>query len=554
MDGPHSTLCNRSSKRHRWNRSEVAERLAAYESSGPESQRQWAEDVGIPRSTLQYWIARKESLDLDPNLVQFLESSCGLAFAHRMLVALHLVFVQEGCCGVRLLCKFLEYSQLDRVIASSFGSQQDLSVQMQTAIVEFGEQERARLVSQMPFRQITLCEDETFHPQICLVAIEPVSNFIVLEKYVEDRTADTWNQQIVMALEGMPVEVIQSTSDESSGLLAHARNGLHAHHSPDLFHVQQEVTHATSLPLDRQVRQADDTLKKQQAKIQALEVERDACREQCSDSVPMFEQQIRDAKTVVSRLERQRQDCEARQAAAREAVAGIGEDYHPFDLQTGQPNDSDQMAAHLKERFRDLEQIADQAKLSTASKGQIAKARRVMKCMVNTILWFWSMVRTKVDLLGLSRTQQSAFYEALLPAHYLRITSLKCQDSEMRQQIQRVADVLLTRARDGPLAELGPEQRQVVDATALQCAQMFQRSSSCVEGRNGQLSLRHHGLHGLTPLKQATLTTLHNYYIRRDDGTTAAQRLFGNPPRDLFEWLMDRIDVPARPAARRKPR
>jgi hypothetical protein len=27
---------------------------------------------------------------------------------------------------------------------------------------------------------VTVCEDETFHPAICLVALEPVSGFILL--------------------------------------------------------------------------------------------------------------------------------------------------------------------------------------------------------------------------------------------------------------------------------------------------------------------------------------------------------------------------------------
>lgn len=35
----------------------------------------------------------------------------------------------------------------------------------------------------MPKKMIMLCEDETFHPEICLVAIEPVSNFILVERY-----------------------------------------------------------------------------------------------------------------------------------------------------------------------------------------------------------------------------------------------------------------------------------------------------------------------------------------------------------------------------------
>jgi hypothetical protein len=36
-------------------------------------------------------------------------------------------------------------------------------------LIRFGEEEDRRLAASMPPREITLCEDETFHPQICLV-------------------------------------------------------------------------------------------------------------------------------------------------------------------------------------------------------------------------------------------------------------------------------------------------------------------------------------------------------------------------------------------------
>ena len=88
---------------------------------------------------------------------------------------------------------------------------------------------------------------------------------------------------------------------------------------------------------------------------------------------------------------------------------------------------------------------------------------------------------------------------------------------------------------------------------AQECAELFQRSSSCVEGRNGQLSLKHHALHHLTKRKLRALTVLHNYLVRRPDGTTAAQRFYGHVPRDLFAWLLGRLSHPARPRASRSP-
>ena len=50
------------------------------------------------------------------------------------------------------------------------------------------------------------------HPQICLVGLEPVSNFILLERYAEDRSAATWTQALDEALRGLRVEVVQGCS------------------------------------------------------------------------------------------------------------------------------------------------------------------------------------------------------------------------------------------------------------------------------------------------------------------------------------------------------
>ena len=76
------------------------------------------------------------------------------------------------------------------------------------------------------------------------MAIEPVSNFILVEKYEENRDKQSWDKVINQAIEGMKVEVIQST--EAKALISHVNNGLGVHHSPDLFHIQRELTKATS--------------------------------------------------------------------------------------------------------------------------------------------------------------------------------------------------------------------------------------------------------------------------------------------------------------------
>ena len=80
---------------------------------------------------------------------------------------------------------------------------------------------------------------------------------------------------------------------------------------------------------------------------------------------------------------------------------------------------------------------------------------------------------------------------------------------------------------------------------------MPQTSSSCVEGRNGRLSLYHHGQGPLHKERLQALTVWHNYGCERWDGTTAAERFFGSKPRPLFEWLLERMPELPRPAQRR---
>jgi hypothetical protein len=87
---------------------------------------------------------------------------------------------------------------------------------------------------------------------------------------------------------------------------------------------------------------------------------------------------------------------------------------------------------------------------------------------------------------------------------------------------------------DHPIQALDSATRAYLEQVAGDCADLFQRSSSAVEGRNGQLSLYHHGRHRLSDRKLAALTAVHNFHIRRPDDTTAAERFFARASPPLF--------------------
>ena len=209
----------------RWNRIDTTEVLHDFHDPRrpTPSQRKVAQQAGVPRSTLQHWLGRQRRLDLDPVIAGFFDSPQGLAFLHRLVVAAHLVFSLQGSAGLRLLCLFLRLCQLDRVVAASYGSRQQFAATLEQAVVDCAAQQRQHLAPGMAAKEIALVEDETFHPQICLVAMEPVSNFLLVEQYAARRDAATWNAAVGQALVGLPVTVVLQVGDEAKGLLADAQ-------------------------------------------------------------------------------------------------------------------------------------------------------------------------------------------------------------------------------------------------------------------------------------------------------------------------------------------
>jgi len=545
-----------ASNRKQWSRNEIAEKLDKFEQGYEHlpSQRQWAEELGIPRSTLQHWLERQDGIDADPELVAFFESSVGVAFLHRVVLAAHLVMTLVGPCGIRLVCLFLELTGLDHFVAASYGPQQQVATALEKAVVKFGQTEQQRLTAGMHPKEIAVCEDETFHPETCLVAIEPVSDFILVEKYAESRSAMEWTSTLQQAMAGLAVKVIQSTSDEGKGIVKHVQDDLGAHHSPDLFHVQQELTRGPSVALANQRRHAEEALAKAVEKVTET-TEKTAAGSRPSEGAATAERErsLEQAHQTEVAARQTLDTLVQQQERVHQAIQGLSADYHPYDLETGAPRSTEALAAALNKHFSSLEQVAAEAHLSDHCLQKIAKAKRAVVAMVATLTFFWFTLRAKVELLALPPAVERAVYDQLIPAIYLDLVSEKVAEAPQRHALKKkVAELLVPlQNTDSPLQGLAPTDLRTIEQVARECAELFQRSSSCVEGRNGQLALRHHSLHRLRDQKLAALTTVHNYFVQRSDGTTAAERFFGAKPGNLFEWVLGRVDLPGWPAQKR---
>ncbi len=193
--------------------------------------------------------------------------------------------------------------------------------------------------------------------------------------------------------------------------------------------------------------------------------------------------------------------------------------------------------------------ITQQEHLSKTCLERLEKAERVVPKMQATIEFVSGYVRQQIRQLGLVQPVSYAMHAHLIPSYYLeRVASTKPikEGEPLRARAERLRTPLF--APGGAFSGLSSGEQDRLKQAAVKLAEVFQRSSSNVEGRNGYLSLRNHQLRGLDhPRKRACLTAVHNFLLTRPDGTTAAERFFGQKPRSMFAAILESVALPPAP-------
>jgi hypothetical protein len=170
---------------------------------------------------------------------------------------------------------------------------------------------------------------------------------------------------------------------------------------------------------------------------------------------------------------------------------------------------------------------------------------------------WWRGVEYRLLALTCEEGTQDWWRERLLPTVYWQRQVEKTPTPTLKAAYQTAFQEAPATLLQPPLtATLTVAEFQTWQAWAVDLAAQFQRASSAVEGRNGYLSHLTHGTRGTPPQRLKVMTVIHNFDLKRADGTTAAQRLLGTPFPDLFDWVMEprgALPMPRKPRAPSKP-
>jgi Family of unknown function (DUF6399) len=259
-------------------------------------------------------------------------------------------------------------------------------------------------------------------------------------------------------------------------------------------------------------------------------------------SLEQAQQEVESTRQEYQRLTGQREK-------VGQSICAIGHAYHFVDLERGVRRNGKLIASDIQVQIDTLRTIAQHEGLRETCLARIEKAERVVPKMQATIEFVSGYVRQQVRQLDLAPPASYAVHAHLLPSFYLeRVASTRTmtEGAPLRALAERLRTPLFEPG--GALGALNPLEQHQLRHKAQTLAEVFQRSSSNVEGSNGYLALRNHQLRGLDyPRKRACLTAIHNFFLTRTDGTTAAERFFGQKPRSMFAAILASVEIPPAP-------
>ncbi len=344
-------------------------------------------------------------------------------------------------------------------------------------------------------------------------------------------------------------------SDEAKGLIAHAKQVLGVPHCTDLFHAQHEVSKATARPLSQRLSAPRQAVEEAERCTQRLRQKKEEylAGPRPPGRPPFFDRFIAAAEASEQAARDRLAAAEADREAVKAANREIGDAYHLVDLTTGQRQDAATVETRMHASFATIDEVTHRVGLSPKRLGWIDKARRLTPKFRSHVAFANDQLDRALEGRVLAPQVLRAVNEQLVGGLYLMRAAARARSTEERKRLRSLAQDLLDAAHDsaGALAGLHVATRQHIEATVNACLDLFVRSTACVEGRNGQLALLHHSLHRLSDQRLTALTVIHDFHIQRADGSTAAQRLFGQAPEPLFEWLVANLDPPPRPRSSR---
>ena len=455
------------------------------------------------------------------------ETEAGSAWQRLLVFAALYVFGLKAGVGADTLSLFFKMIRIDTHVGVSPDALRTQINKMEVLLPLFQEECEKSVDKQK--RQVVAGLDETFFGNfMILVLMDLRSGYLLLEDIADDRCYETWYKKVSPRLESLGIEVNHAISDRAKALIKMAVTGFKCESGADLFHAQQDMSRWLGAKIGRRTASAEKDLQAAQT-----------AEDNVSKIATMLK--ITGLKTTRMTAEKELEKAKKTQADYHENLQGIGDEVHPFSLNDSRINNAEKVEQQLELRAQAFEKIAKEQEIND-HKGVMKKFRNQIKPLAVSISFWWLWVCETLQSLELDDDTELWLTSTLLPVVYWYQKMEQTKNRNTKERYRKAWEAASEKLKADPFStKLSISEMERWLTLAENMARQFQRSSSAVEGRNGCLSQMYHNGRGLNEKRLKALTVIHNYGIRREDGTTAAMRLFDTEFPDLFSWLLDEM-------------
>lgn len=458
------------------------------------------------------------------------ETPAGQQWLRLLVIAAVFVFSLQSGVGCERLSQFFHLLRLQHHIGVSPSALRALRTKIEHQIITYQQLQLSQLTAHQ--RSVELCAavDETFFDQVLLVMLDLPSGYILLEEFHSDRQYTTWQVAAQSALAQLGFHVKYLVSDRAKALIKLALTELGCPNIADLFHALRSLSKGIGFELAQKLSQWEKLLD---------------LAHQKSAPAPILERII--AQTELFKTA---------QTTYLSLLHDLTQSLHPFSLFDLQPVTTLQVNALLHQHLHSLSVLQQTYQLKD-SRQSLAKFSALIPDLASVVDVWWSWVDACLVSISPDSSTTNWVKQQLLPAFYWSSQVNRTKTPALRAAYQLAA----SQAHEAFLAHpftvsLTADALQQWSDWAVWMVSKFQRSTSAVEGRNGYLSQLYCNHRGLSSRRLQVMTVLHNFYLQRGNGSTAAQRLFGRSFPDLFDWTvahLGELPHPRRPRPRANP-
>lgn len=499
--------------------------------------------VGLTKSSVHRHLRARALRDRHPES-EWWETEAGEAWLRLLVFAALYSFGLRHHVGADALSDFFKLIRIDSHVGVSPGALRTQLRRMEALLPAF--QRDCEASAPAGPRKAVLAADETFFGEVLiLVLMDLSSGYLLLESIQDDRSFETWFARAAPRLEALGIQPGHAVSDRAKALIKLAVEGFGCASGADTFHEQYGLGRWLSPALGRRKAKADKQCEASQKALGSPPSGADA-----GERAALAAQRIQ-ALEVRAGVDAARKDCQ-------ENLLGISEELHPFSLEDSTCRTAGQVAAGLERRAGALEAVAARQGIPD-TRSALRKFRAQKEALASHVGFWWLWVEEILSGWSVDPATRQWLLGKLLPVLYWHHQMHKTQNPIHRERYRKAWQKAVQAWEADPFhSGVSDSDRQRWLEWGEWMVRQFHRSSSAVEGRNGCLSQMYHNGRGLTESRLEALTVIHNYGLRRQDGTTAAERLFGKPFPDLFAWLagqMGELPMPrkARQRAVRNP-